>query len=206
MNRLALILLLAVPATFAQDGWISLFNGKDFTGWKVGGDQNTFQIKDGALVANGQVAHAFYDGPVNNHDFKNFHLKAVVLTKPHANSGIYFHTKFQDKGFPSQGFEAQVNEMATQDAALREALRANEEELKGLRSAVQEMQEKRSQIEIDLVRKQAELKYLDETSRKELGCPVEDLSAADDPIPDSDAIAEAEQSANETRQTAQTLA
>ena len=95
--------------------------------------------------------------------------------------------------------EAQVNEMAAQDAAMREALRTNEEELKGLRAAVQEMQEKRSQIEIDLVRKQAELKYLDETSRKELGCPVEELSAADDPIPDSDAIAEAEQSANEVR-------
>ena len=95
--------------------------------------------------------------------------------------------------------EAQVNEMAAQDAALREALRANEEELKGLRAAVQEMQEMRSQIEIDLVRKQAELKYLDETSRKELGCPVEDLSAADGPVPDSDAIAEAEQSANEVR-------
>jgi chromosome segregation protein len=64
---------------------------------------------------------------------------------------------------------------------------------------VQETQEKRSQIEIDLVRKQAELKYLDETSRKELNCAVEELSAADDPIPDSDAIAEAEQAANEVR-------
>src|SRR5664279_6084634 len=95
--------------------------------------------------------------------------------------------------------EAEVNQMATQDAAMREALRANEEELKVLRAAVQETQEKRSQIEIDLVRKQAELKYLDETSRKELACPVEELSAADDPIPDSDAIAEAEQSANEVR-------
>ena len=95
--------------------------------------------------------------------------------------------------------ETQVNEMATQDATLREALRTNEEELKWLRAAVQEMQEKRSQVEIDLVRKQAELKYLDETSRKELGCAVEELSAADDPIPDSDAIAEAEQSANEVR-------
>ncbi len=95
--------------------------------------------------------------------------------------------------------EAQVNEMATQEAAMRESLRATEEELKGLRAAVQETQEKRSQIEIELVRKQAELKYLDETSRKELNCPVEELSAADDPIPDSDAIAEAEQAANEVR-------
>ena len=81
MNRLTLILLLsAAPGAFAQSGWISLFNGKDFTGWKIGGDQSTFQIKDGALVANGPVAHAFYDGPVNNHNFKNFELMVDVLT------------------------------------------------------------------------------------------------------------------------------
>ena len=36
--------------------------------------------------------------------------------------------------------EAQVNQMATEDAGMREALRANEEDLKGLRAAVQEMQ------------------------------------------------------------------
>jgi chromosome segregation protein len=96
--------------------------------------------------------------------------------------------------------DTQVNEMATRDAAMREALRANEEELKGLRAAVQETQERRSQIEIDLVRKQAELKYLDETSRKELGCPVEELAAAgEESIPDADAISEAEQAANEVR-------
>ena len=52
MNRLILVwLLAAAPVAFAQGGWISLFNGKDFTGWKIGGDQNTFKIKDGAMVA-----------------------------------------------------------------------------------------------------------------------------------------------------------
>jgi chromosome segregation protein len=97
------------------------------------------------------------------------------------------------------GLEGRANEMAAQDAARRESLRAGEDELKGLRAAVQESQEKRAQIEVDLVRKQAELKFLDETSRKELNCPVEELAAADDPVPDGDAIAEAEQCANEVR-------
>ena len=96
--------------------------------------------------------------------------------------------------------EAAVNEMAVEDAAAREALRAGEEELKTLRQAVQECQERRAQIEVDLVRKQAELKYLDETSRKELNCPVEELGRDDDPLPDADAIASAEQGANEIRQ------
>ena len=54
-------------------------------------------------------SHLFYDGPVHNHDLKNFHLKAMVMTFPHANSGIYFHTKYQEAGWPDQGFEAQVN-------------------------------------------------------------------------------------------------
>jgi chromosome segregation protein len=95
--------------------------------------------------------------------------------------------------------EALVNEMAQQDAGMRESLRAGEEELKVLRAAVQEYHEKRSQIEVELVRKQAELKYLDETSRKELNCPVEELAPADEAIPDADAIAEAEQQCNEVR-------
>ena len=110
MNRLTLMLLLvAAPAAFAQRGWISLFDGKDFTGWKIGGDQTTFQVKDGALVANGPVAHAFYDGPVGNHDFKNFELMVDVMTAPNSNGGIYFHTEYQEKGFPRKGFEVQVN-------------------------------------------------------------------------------------------------
>lgn len=110
MHRLILALLLAVsPAAVAQDGWISLFNGKDFTGWKIGGDQSSFQIKDGAMVANGPVAHAFYDGPVANHDFKNFELMVDVMTAPNSNGGIYFHTAFQERGFPRKGFEVQVN-------------------------------------------------------------------------------------------------
>jgi chromosome segregation protein len=97
------------------------------------------------------------------------------------------------------GLEGRVNEMAQQDAGMRENLRAGEEELKLLRSLVQECHEKRTQVEIELVRKQAELKFLDETSRKELNCPVAELASADDPVPDADAITEAEQSANEVR-------
>jgi chromosome segregation protein len=95
--------------------------------------------------------------------------------------------------------EAQVNEMATQEAGMREKLRAGEEELKVLRAAVQETHEKRTQTEVDLVRKQAELKYLDETSRKELNCAVQELADPESPIPDADAITEAELAANEVR-------
>ena len=101
--------------------------------------------------------------------------------------------------------EARVNEMASQDDGMREALRAGEEELKVLRANVQESQEKRSQIEVDLVRKQAELKFLDETIRKELNCGVEELAGADEPVPDADTIAEAEQGCNDVRNRIESL-
>jgi len=93
-----------------KDGFYQLFDGKTLDGWKIGANPETFKVLDGLIVANGKgPAHLFYVGPVNNHDFKNFHLRAVVKTYPKANSGIYFHTQYQESGWPSKGFEAQVN-------------------------------------------------------------------------------------------------
>jgi hypothetical protein len=98
-----------------KDGFFQLFNGKDLDGWKAAENPDSFKVVDGALVVNGPRAHLFYAGPVNNADFKNFHLRAVVQTLPNSNSGIYFHTKFQDKGWPDKGFECQVNNTYAKD-------------------------------------------------------------------------------------------
>src|SRR5690348_6008964 len=107
---LALTPLLAEDPKPDKDGFIPLFDGKSLDGWKIGGPAETFKVEDGILVVNGKgPSHMFYDGPMNNHDFKNFHLKAEVQTFPKANSGIYFHTTYQEKGWPQKGFEAQVN-------------------------------------------------------------------------------------------------
>ena len=35
------------------------------------------------------------------------------MTKPGSNSGVYFHTAFQQRGFPDKGFEVQVNNSHT---------------------------------------------------------------------------------------------
>jgi Domain of Unknown Function (DUF1080) len=110
---LALILVTALRGADAKpdaEGFYSLFNGKDLDGWKAAEHPETFKVEDGVLVVNGQRAHLFYVGPVNNHEFKNFHLRAELMTFPKANSGIYFHTKYQDSNWPSSGFECQVNQ------------------------------------------------------------------------------------------------
>jgi hypothetical protein len=95
------------------DSWISLFDGKSFNGWQVGKNASTFTIENGAIVANGDVAHLFYVGDVKQHQFKNFEFKADVMTTPGSNAGIYFHTEYQEGGWPAKGYEAQVNNTHT---------------------------------------------------------------------------------------------
>jgi hypothetical protein len=107
---LSACLFVFASTTSRQAGkWISLFDGKTFNGWKVGNNAGTFTIKDGMIIANGDVAHLFYIGDVNQHDFKNFEFKADVMTEPGSNSGIYFHTQYQEASWPSKGYEVQVN-------------------------------------------------------------------------------------------------
>lgn len=106
------LLMTACSATTSEteaDEWISLFDGKTLTGWKASENPATFKIEEGNIVAHGPRAHLFYVGPVMNHDFKNFELKAQVMTTPGSNSGIFFHTEYQESGWPAKGYEVQVN-------------------------------------------------------------------------------------------------
>ena len=93
--------------------WISLWDGKTFDGWKAAEHPGTFTIADGAIVVNGDRAHLFYEGPVMNHTFKNFEFKVKVMTTPGSNSGIFIHTAYQEDGWPSKGYEIQVNNTHT---------------------------------------------------------------------------------------------
>jgi enterochelin esterase family protein len=108
--------LAAAPQQGAlEPGWTQLFNGQDLTGWKISGNVATFKLVEGALVANGPPAHAFYDGPFLNHAFRNFELKVDVMAKNNSNGGIYVLTEWQDTGFPRKGFEIQVNNTYARD-------------------------------------------------------------------------------------------
>ena len=93
----------------SDNGWISLFDGKSLDGWKASDKPGTFSVEDGAIKVAGPTSHLYYEGPVKDHNFKNFEFKALVMTRPGSNSGIYFHTEYQDKSFPDKGFEVQVN-------------------------------------------------------------------------------------------------
>ena len=99
-------------------------------------------------------------------------------------------------------FTARVAELAKFEEEQRAQLAARDEELKALRGQSSVLQEKRSQIELELVRRQSDLRHLDETCRKDLSIAVAELAAARDasePEPDEIAVAEAEDKVSDLR-------
>jgi hypothetical protein len=95
-------------AADGEEGFKTIFDGKTFDGWKIGDEAaKSWRIEDGAMVAQGNRSHVYYVG--DEQPFKNFEFKVDVMTKPGSNGGIYFHTKYQESGWPKAGFECQVN-------------------------------------------------------------------------------------------------
>lgn len=94
-----------------EAGFVSLFDGKTLEGWKVGGNAAAFKVEDGAIVANGDCSHLFYAGKEEGKTpkYENYELRLDVMTKPNSNGGVYISTVYQEKGWPAQGYEVQVN-------------------------------------------------------------------------------------------------
>ena len=108
---IGLAVLAGAGAGAAEEGFTSLFDGTSLAGWQANENAGSWSVRDGAIVCKGPRSHLFYVGadPAAPARFRNFHLKAEVLTKPVANSGIFIHTAFQPDGWPARGYEVQVN-------------------------------------------------------------------------------------------------
>jgi hypothetical protein len=108
--------LCAFAPLFAEDKkseWVQMFDGKTWDGWKIAENEKSFSIEDGAIVAHGTRAHAFF----MKHDkpFKNFEFQCEVQTKENSNAGIFIHTQWQEKDWPKIGYECQVNNSYNKD-------------------------------------------------------------------------------------------
>jgi len=91
-----------------EAGFVSLFDGKTLNGWTPNEKPEAFVVEDGCIHCRNGFAHLFYTGPVNNHNFTNFELRAEFKMSPGANSGIFFHTADEGPGKVSKGYEAQI--------------------------------------------------------------------------------------------------
>ncbi|MCL4401742.1 MAG: DUF1080 domain-containing protein [Acidobacteria bacterium] len=105
MRTLA-VLLLAAAAAFAQppraprpqrprpfnEGWTSLFNGKDLTGWiQVG--QEKWTVEDGTIHGQGVTKEYGYLRTGKN--YKDFELTLRFRCEAEGNSGVFFHSEFK---------------------------------------------------------------------------------------------------------------
>ncbi len=92
-----------------EKGFVSIFDGKTLEGWKVGDKPEAFKVVDGAIVANASCAHLFYQGKEHGAKWENYEVRLDVLTKPNSNGGFFISSVYQESGWPSHGYEVQVN-------------------------------------------------------------------------------------------------
>jgi hypothetical protein len=97
--------LVGISSLRAADdsGWISMFDGKTLANWKANDNPQSWSVKDGAIVGDGEKSHLFW----MVRQCKDCEFKADVKISDGGNSGMYFRTAF-GPGFP-KGYEAQVN-------------------------------------------------------------------------------------------------
>jgi len=92
-----------------ESGWVSLFNGKDLTGWKMAGPGH-FTIEHRALRTHGGMGLLWY----NQRPFRDFILQVEwKVTRQNDNSGIF--VRFPDPGNDPwiavrQGHEIQIQD------------------------------------------------------------------------------------------------
>jgi hypothetical protein len=101
------LLLGCASANGGEPKWISLFNGKDLTGWTARG-KASWSVRNGALVGIGGMGHIYTE--VTCSDFELKGKFRVTEQGAKANSGVYFRANppaGDPNGFP-RGYEAQI--------------------------------------------------------------------------------------------------
>ncbi len=130
MKRIATLCLLAALATArAEEGWVSLFNGTDLTGWTpkitgydLGQDPNqTFRVEGGVLKVcydkyvefGGMFGHLFYQRPFTNYIFRMEYRFVGEQVKggpgwAFRNSGVMAHGQPAETMGKGQNFPASL--------------------------------------------------------------------------------------------------
>jgi hypothetical protein len=75
----------------AVEGWVSLFNGEDLTGWVIdSGPKDSWQVEHGELVVTGPGDYRKSGFLLTDRDYSDFQLKFEFRPSAGANSGVAF--------------------------------------------------------------------------------------------------------------------
>jgi len=106
-----LVILLAAPV-FAQQKpaareWVSLFNGRDLSGWVQIGKEK-WVVQDGAIYGEGVTDQ--YGYLMTQKDYKDFDLSLRFKCEADGNSGVYLHTHFKPGTVDvSDGYQVEID-------------------------------------------------------------------------------------------------
>jgi hypothetical protein len=107
ISRILILVLVVGSCAFLSaadtDGWISMFDGKTLNGWKANENPESWSVKNGAIVGDGERSHLFW----TVQQCENCEFKAQVRLNHGGNSGMYFRAEMVP-GWP-KGYEAQVD-------------------------------------------------------------------------------------------------
>lgn len=101
--------------------------------------------------------------------------------------------------------DAQVKQLAEREGALRSRLAAFDEELKEARGQAHARQEQRSELQIALARAESDLRYLEETSQKELEKPLSEIAGIAETLADEYMLPQLESKYAEVRRKIEAL-
>lgn len=85
------VAMISVVAAETEDGFVTIFDGKTFNGWKPAQENSsTWKIEDGAFVTRGARCHLFYVGDPK--PFRDFELKVDRVIEFSAQNRAVSHT------------------------------------------------------------------------------------------------------------------
>jgi hypothetical protein len=88
----------------AEAGWVSLFNGKDLSGWKLHGGEKWY-VEDGAIVCEGTTKKYAY--LATEKTYRDFILKLRFKAEAPGNSGVFFRSALD--GTDIRGIQFEVD-------------------------------------------------------------------------------------------------
>ena len=98
-----------------QTGWVSLFNGKDLTGWVTVGNEK-WVVEDGTI--HGQGVTKEYGYLRTEKAYKDFEMTLRFKCEAEGNSGVFFHTDFKPgTADVSQGLQFEIDRVLNHHTA-----------------------------------------------------------------------------------------
>jgi len=107
---LSLLALGALAETGTKAEWVSLFNGKDLSGWKANGNEK-WMVEQGTIL--GESAANEYGYLTTERTYRDFDLRLKFKGEADGNSGLFFHSRITgidpDHGPDIVGMQVEVD-------------------------------------------------------------------------------------------------